>query len=84
MTKSKTLMLAFAATAAFLAGCASDPADQQKVTEARNCTGVAPATGTMLKKKEDCDRRAMTTEEINEFRRATVITGPLPGRSGGQ
>ena len=82
MRKSLLLPLAcLVAASALVAGCASAPAEPQKVSEtATSCTGVAPATGTMLRKKEDCaPRAAMTPEELelDEIRRSrgTMVNG---------
>jgi uncharacterized membrane protein len=78
--KHQSLSLAAVAAALSLAGCASEPAKPEVATaEKVDCRGVAPATGSLLRKKEDCIARApMTPEELqlDEFRRTQVRTAP--------
>jgi hypothetical protein len=73
---SPNLSLAVAAAVLLLAGCASEPAEPAKpevaAADKADCRGVAPATGTLLRKKEDClPRVPMTPEDmaIDEMRR---------------
>jgi hypothetical protein len=87
--KSPFHWLALAGAAAVLAGCASDPAQPEKVTSARNpCTGEAPATGTMLRKKEDCgadkSQGGLSQAEIDEIRRASLPTKSMASPAGGR
>jgi PBP1b-binding outer membrane lipoprotein LpoB len=83
---SHSWSLAIVAAVLFLAGCAADPAKPEVASaEKADCRGVAPATGTLLRKKEDCIARApMTPEEIEEFRRTKVMTQPMVGTGAGR
>jgi hypothetical protein len=59
-----------AASAVFLAGCAAETPPGQTAEAKNPCTGVAPATGTMIRKKEDCggtsEASAANTKEMIE------------------
>jgi hypothetical protein len=70
-----------AAATAALGGCASEPqAQSQQAAADRNpCIGVAPATGSMVRRKEDCggaaaaQRDANTQEMIEQIRNSQGI-----------
>jgi hypothetical protein len=70
-----------AASATVLAGCAAEPQGPQAAADARNpCIGVAPATGTIVRRSADCggsNRNAATQEMIDEIR-ATQSIGRSP------
>ena len=75
-----------AALATLIAGCATDTTTQQAAAaqSKANCAGVAPAVGSMIVRKEDCSaQRAMSREEIEEFRRSPVMTAPVMGKGVG-
>ncbi|MGZ5785219.1 MAG: hypothetical protein ACXWJM_04815 [Ramlibacter sp.] len=90
MTKSLPWSLVcVAAVAAALAGCAAEPAGSQKVGETGNpCVGVAPPTGSMLRRKDDCaaekTRSPMTEAEIQELKQRNGALSPRAGAGNAQ
>jgi curli biogenesis system outer membrane secretion channel CsgG len=78
-------LVCLAALSAVLAGCAAEPADSTKAAEssASSCVGVAPTTGSMLRRKQDCDaekmRAPMTEAEIQELRQRNGALAPRGG-----
>lgn len=67
-----------AASALFIAGCATTEPAQQTAEKKVSCTGVAPATGTLLVRREDCSAKsAMTDDEKrqvqDEMNRAAAV-----------
>jgi hypothetical protein len=82
-------LVCLAALSAALAGCASAPADSNKATEtASSCVGVAPTTGSMLRRKEDCaaekTRSPMTEAEIQEMKQRNGALVPRAGAGNAQ
>ena len=81
MKKSLYWLFALGAASALAAGCASDPTKSEVAAgEPIDCRGVAPATGTLLRKKEDCVARVPIPPEqleLDEMRkpRGTPIRG---------
>jgi hypothetical protein len=78
-----------AIVAASLAGCAAEPAATKAAAEpAVSCTGVAPTTGTMLRRKEDCvaekGRAPLTELEIQELRQRNGALNPRGGAGNAQ
>jgi len=75
-----------AALSAALAGCATEPADSKTATE--SCVGVAPPTGSMLRKKQDCaaekTRSPMTEAEIQELKQRNGALNPRGGAGNAQ
>jgi hypothetical protein len=69
-----------AASATVLFGCAAEPQGPQAAADARNpCIGVAPATGTIVRRSADCGgaKDANTQEMIDQIR-ATQSIGRSP------
>jgi len=69
--------------------CAAEPADSSKTAEsASSCVGVAPATGSMLRRKEDCaaekTRTPMTEAEIQELKQRNGALNPRAGAGNAQ
>jgi len=82
-------LVCLAALSAALAGCATEPAGTAKTTEAAtSCVGVAPATGSMLRRKEDCaaekTRTPMTEAEIQELKQRNGALAPRAGAGNAQ
>jgi len=82
---SWSLVCLVALTAA-LAGCATEPAGTKTASE--SCTGVAPPTGSMLRKKDDCaaekSRTPMTEAEIQELKMRNGALNPRGGAGNAQ
>jgi hypothetical protein len=82
-------LVGLAAVAASLAGCAAEPAAPKTAAEpAVSCVGVAPTTGTMLRRKEDCvaekGRAPMTEEELRLYRQQPGALSPRAGAGSAQ
>jgi hypothetical protein len=79
-----------AASALFvLAGCASEPQSAEQTAARNPCLGSEPATGTMLRRKEDCGRSGggggVPDDVKEEIRRAAATSRPMPpGAAGGR
>jgi hypothetical protein len=77
------------ASAAVLGGCASEQQAQQpqaqQVAQDRNpCTGVAPPTGSLVRRKEDCGGSAdrTVTQEVMDQLRAQQTLGRTAAPAG--
>jgi hypothetical protein len=82
-------LVCLAALSAALAGCAAEPADSKTATESTvSCVGVAPTTGSMLRRKEDCvaekGRPPLTEAEIQELRQRNGALSPRAGAGNAQ
>jgi hypothetical protein len=66
-----------AASVVFLSGCATDSPPQTAETK-NPCLGVAPATGTMLRKREDCNASSSMSEEEKERVKDEMHRASLP------
>jgi hypothetical protein len=72
-----------------LAGCASGPQGTEQASAPNPCLGSEPATGTMLRRKEDCGGRSggggVPDDVKEEIRRAAATSRPMPpGAAGGR
>jgi hypothetical protein len=82
-------LVCLAALSAALAGCAVELADPKNVTESSgSCVGVAPTTGSMLRKKEDCaaekTRAPLSEAEIQELKQRNGVFTPRAGGGNAQ
>jgi hypothetical protein len=82
-------LVGLVAAAASLAGCAAEPAAPKTAAEpAVSCVGVAPTTGTMLRRKDDClaekGRAPLTEQEIQELRQRNGALNPRGGAGNAQ
>jgi hypothetical protein len=82
-------LVGLVAAAALLAGCAAEPAAPKSAAEpAVSCVGVAPTTGTMLRRKDDClaekGRAPLTEQEIQELRQRNGALNPRGGAGNAQ
>lgn len=80
-----------AASAVFLAGCAAEPAHEQPQAAAASatnpCLGVAPSTGSMVRRKEDCGARQtsnVSPEDLEQFRKPAMVNPPSMGPGAGR
>jgi hypothetical protein len=77
-----------AASTMFLGGCASDPPQvaQKEADKSNSCLGVAPATGTMVRRKEDCagsgQGGGLPQDVQDEIRRAAQNNSSRPASLG--
>jgi uncharacterized membrane protein len=74
-----------AASIAVLAGCASEQPQQQQTAEASNpCLGVAPATGSIIRRKEDCGAKPseVISEDLKDAIRRSTPIRPAGGSGG--
>jgi hypothetical protein len=82
-------LVGLVAAAASLAGFAAEPAAPKTAAEpAVSCVGVAPTTGTMLRRKDDClaekGRAPLTEQEIQELRQRNGALNPRGGAGNAQ
>jgi len=76
-----------AAATMILGGCAAEQPKPEQQAQANPCTGVAPPTGTMLRRKEDCGATGngqLPQDVIDEIRRAQQNNGSRPPGLGGR
>lgn len=78
-----------AASTLFMGGCASDQPQVAQAKEAEktnSCLGVAPATGTMVRRKEDCSGSGqgggLPQDVQDEIRRAAQNNSSRPASLG--
>lgn len=78
-----------AASMLFLGGCASDQPQVAQAKEAEktnSCLGVAPATGTMMRRREDCagsgQSGGLPQDVQDEIRRAAQNNSSRPASLG--
>ena len=67
-----------AVSALFLSGCATDQPPEQMAKD--SCVGVAPATGTMLRHRDDCGKATAGNADTQEVR-DQIRSAPGIGRS---
>ena len=75
-----------AAATMILGGCAAEQQKPEQQAQANPCNGVAPPTGTMLRRKEDCgasqNNGQLPQDVIDEIRRSQMNNGSRPASLG--
>jgi hypothetical protein len=76
-----------AAATIVLGGCAAEQPKPEQQAQASPCTGVAPPTGTMLRRKEDCGgsraEGGLSQDVIDQIRRDQMNNTSRPRGLGG-